>query len=111
MYGCESRSYDQLEMAECPTSAVDSDREENLGSGLDPEEDYSIRKKSSGKKDENRSLRQEQVQAYRSKVSKEERARRSKLRHADPMLSDSESPRKKKKVSFLTTDKVGDTEA
>lgn len=75
-----------------------SDQEEGI------EKDIAIKKKSSREKDENFHLRQEQIQAYRKKVTKEERARRSKLRRGEEITPESESPQKKKKVSFLSSE-------
>lgn len=91
-------------MAESQDSPHNSNTEKSPDLLSDKEKDIAIKKKSSGQKDENHNLRQEQIQAYRLKVTKEERARRSKLRRGEELSSDNESPKKKKRVSFLSTE-------
>lgn len=68
-----------------------------------------VKKKTPTQKDNNASLRQEQISAYRKETIREERERRVKLRHLKDNLSDfdtasssenEQSPKKKKKVSF-----------
>lgn len=95
-------------MAEGKDSTSGSAVEQKQETELESVSDIAIRKKSSGKKDENHYLRQEQIHAYRLKVTKEERAKRSKLRRGEDVAPDSESPKKKKRVSFLSTDPVSE---
>lgn len=74
--------------------------------------DVAVKKKTSTQKDTISLLRQEQIQEYKRKVTREERMKRYALRHGDTsdrdtcsrssdgISDDGESPRKKKRVSF-----------
>lgn len=55
------------------------------------------RRKTAAQRDEIRMLRQEQISLYKTAVLKEQRERRSRLRHGEPV---DESPQKKKRVGF-----------
>lgn len=84
----------QENMPKCPGSSAAEEEEE----------DVILKKKSSGQKEEIRLLRQEQIQAYRLTVTQEERAKRSKLRQGETRTSADESPKKKKRVSFVPSE-------
>lgn len=90
----------------------DDDDPGNVANGESGHADMAVKRKSSTQKDTISSLRQEQIQEYKRKVTKEERMKRYALRHGDTsdrdtcsrssdgISDDGESPRKKKRVSF-----------
>lgn len=62
-----------------------------------------IKKKSGARKDENHLLRKDQISSYNSKVMREDRERRLRLRNGEALP---ESPKKKKCVSFASAETI-----
>lgn len=70
---------------------------------LEEETEPVIKKKSGARKDENHLIRKDQISSYNSKVLREDRERRLRLRNGEPLL---ESPKKKKCVSFAGSETI-----
>lgn len=80
---------------------VSPPKESEPGSAGESDSEVEWKRKSPARKDDNHLLRQEQISTYKKKVLKEERQKRSQLRHS----KDEDSPRKKKRVSFHEPEK------
>ncbi|KAM9925043.1 hypothetical protein OXX80_011025 [Metschnikowia pulcherrima] len=72
--------------------------------------EVAVRRKTAAQKDNIHMLRQQQISSYKTAMSKEARAQRSRLRHSTDGVSSDDgstedpvevSPRKKKKVNFI----------
>lgn len=64
------------------------------------EPEVKIKKKSGARRDENQTLRREQIESYNSKVLRENRERRYRMRNGETLQESPESPKKKKCVKF-----------
>lgn len=64
------------------------------------EPEVKIKKKSGARRDENQILRREQIESYNSKVLRENRERRYRMRNGETLPESPESPKKKKCVKF-----------
>lgn len=64
------------------------------------EPEVKIKKKSGARRDENQILRREQIESYNSKVLRENRERRYRMRNGETLQESPESPKKKKCVKF-----------
>lgn len=87
------------------TSLIDSGTSLAYTDPDETQQDIKIKKKSGQRKDENQLLRKEQIETYKSKVLREDRERRLRVRNGQGLL---ESPKKKKCVTFVEPVKLND---